>query len=217
MKSLQESIIGRKGTYTRGVPVVFWNKYDPADVSIVLDMPGDVINVIKQSDDGDCVLEIRNLNNIHILYMSSEPDCVTILDTKCRLLNEFQNKFKSEYNRVFSGVTVQDFIKSPYKYEIHVGDAYIPIGSVLARDITKSIPVTHKIQDVFDSEYAWNAWIEFIWNMPDATSISGVYSYGYAIVDLGHKIIIESPRGYDINIRMETFKEFGRHNERYGN
>lgn len=215
MKTLSESIIGRRGV--GGTPVVFWNEYDPADVSIVLDMPRDVIEVIEQSDEKDYTLEIRNLSSIHILYMSDEPSCVSILDTKCRLLNEFQNKFKSEYNRVFSGVTVQDFIKSSYKYEIHVGDAYIPIGSVLAREITKFIPITHKIQDVFDSEYAWNAWIEFIWNMPDATAITGPYSFGYAIVDLGHKKVIESPRGSSISVKIETFKEFGQHNERYGN
>lgn len=214
MKTLSESIIGRKGTY--GVPVVFWNEYNPADVSIVLDMPRDVIKVIEQSDEKDYTLEIRNLNSIHILYMY-EPDCVAIKDTKCRLLNEFQNKFESEYNRVLSGVTVQDFIKSSYNYEIHVGDAYIPIRSVLAREITKSIPITHKIQDVFDSNAAWNAWIEFIWDMPDATSITGPYSFGYAIVDLGHKKVIESPRGSSISVKIETFKEFGRHNERYGN
>jgi len=217
MKTLYESIIGRKGSYLGGVPVVFWNKYDPTDISIVIDMPRNVIGVIEQSDEGDCILEIKNLNSIHILYMSGEPGCTAILDTKCRLLNEFQNKFESEYNRVLSGVTVQDFIKSYYKYELHVGDAYIPIGSILVREITKSIPRTHKILDIFDPDYAWNAWTEFIWNMPDATSTTGPYSFGYAIVDLGHKKIIESPRGYNINIRMETFKEFGRHNERYGN
>ena len=216
MKTLSESIIGRRGTYLGGTPVVFWNEYDPADVSIVLDMPRDVISVIEQSDEKDYTLEIKNLNSIHVLYMSDEPDCVAIKDTKCRLLNEFQNKFESEYNRVLSGVTVQDFIKSSYKYEIHVGDAYIPIGSVLAREITKSIPITHKILDVFDSIKAWEAWIEFIWNMPDATSITGPYSFGYAIVDLGHKKVLESSRS-DITVRIETFKEFGRHNERYGN
>lgn len=206
MKTLSESIIGRKGTYMKGMPVVFWNEYDPTDVSIVLDMPGDIVKNIEQSRNGDYVLEIKNLNGIHILY-TGEPDCTAIKDTKCRLLNEFQNKFESEYNRVLSGVTVQDILRSPYKYEIHIGDAYVPIGSVLAQEITKSIPVTHKIQDVFNPEDAWNAWIEFIWNMPDATSTTGPYSFGYAIVDMGHKKVIESPRGY-IHIRIETFKEF---------
>lgn len=217
MKTLSESIIGRKGSYLGGTPVVFWNEYDPANVSIVLDMPRDVIEIIEQSDEKDYTLKIRNLNSIHILYMSDEPSSVAILDTKCRLLNEFQNKFESEYNRVLSGITVQDILKSPYKYEIHIGDAYIPIGSILAPEIPKSIPITHKIQDVFDPEGAWNAWIEFIWNMPDATSITGPFSFGYAIVDLGHKKVIESPRGSSISVKIETFKEFGRHNERYGN
>jgi len=219
MKTLSESIIGRKDSYMGGTPVVFWNQYDPADVSIVLDMPRDVIETIEQSDEKDYIIEIKNLNSIHILYMSDEPSCVAILDTKCRLLNEFQNKFESEYNRVLSGVTVQDILKSPYKYEIHVGDAYIPIGGVLAqeiREITKSLQ-TRKMLDVFDPEAAWNAWIEFIWNMPDATSITGPYSFGYAIVDLGHKKVIESPRGSSISVKIKTFKEFGRHNERYGN
>ena len=219
MKTLSESIIGRKGTYLGGTPVVFWNQYDPADISVVLDMPSDVIDTIEHSDENDFTIPLdrRDLDDIYILYMSDEPSNVACLSTGCRTLEELRDKFKRAYNMI--NATIHDIYKYPYRYEIHIGDAYIPIGSILEPEIpfAKSQDPRKPIQDMFDSEAAWNAWIEFIWNMPDATSTSGVCSYGYDMLDIKHKKVIERPRGSSISVKIETFKEFGKHNERYGN
>jgi len=216
MKSITESIIGRRGGTVR-IPIVFWNQYDPADMSVVLDTPVETIGEIAQNygnEDRLLELDTKNLDNIHFLYMSGDSDSVACKDTGCKTLKELRDKFKRAYNAI--NATLADVVKYPYKYEIHIGDAYIPIGLILVQEISR--PLYNKdLQYVFNEEAAWNAWIEFIWNMPDATSTSGVYSYGYAMLDLKNKKVIESPRGYDIEVRIETFDEFCRHNNKYKN
>ena len=217
MKHIKESIIGRRGGSVR-IPIVFWNQYDPADMSVVLDVPVETIGKIAQNyGDGDRLLELdtRNLDNIHFLYMSGDSDCVACKDTGCKTLGELRNKFDKEYNGLRASIS--DIWNQPWKYEIHIGEAYIPIGSVLQPEISPhSVSNPNSgIQVIFHTQAAWDALIEFRWNMPEATSTSGsADSYGYAMLDIKHKKVIESPRG-DIKVRIEDFNEFYRRINKY--
>ena len=107
MKHIKESIIGRRGGSVR-IPIVFWNQYDPADMSVVLDVPVETIGKIAQNyGDGDRLLELdtRNLDNIHFLYMSGDSDCVACKDTGCKTLGELRNKFDKEYNGLRASIS----------------------------------------------------------------------------------------------------------------